>query len=61
MSDDATITRLPLDQKAWREGYIAGRFCSTGGANPYPIGSFEAQSWLMALAAGRTKPLRLVR
>ena len=57
---EAKITRLPFDEQAWKEGYIAGRFGASGDTNPYPVGSDKAQAWSFGRAEGVTKPLRLV-
>jgi hypothetical protein len=61
MLDDTTITRLPLDTKAWHQGYVAGRRGRTGDANPYPAGTAEAQAWQFGFSTGRLKPLRSVK
>ena len=56
--EQATIIRLPLDGKAWHEGYLAGRGNLTREANPYAIGTAEAQAWQLGLSIGRLKHLR---
>ena len=60
MAEDATIFRIPYDAKAWREGYLAGRHGAQSDANPYSVGTREAQAWLFGLADGRSKRLWIV-
>jgi len=55
MSDDATNIRVVLAENAWQEGYAAGRRNLTLDANPYPIGTAEAQAWQYGLIEGRAK------
>jgi ribosome modulation factor len=57
---DTTITRIPLDAKARREGYLAGRRGLSGEVNPYQPGTREALAWQIGLVDGRTKRLRIV-
>jgi hypothetical protein len=49
---DTRITRTPLDPRALREGFLAGRRGITGEANPYQVGTHEAL-WQKKAASGR--------
>ena len=60
MSNDATNIRVVLAEKAWQEGYAAGRRGLSAVANPYAAGTPERRAWLSGLCAGRAKPRRLV-
>ena len=57
---DTRITRIPLDPKALREGYLAGRRGITGEANPYQVGTHEALAWGIGWVTGQKKQLRVV-
>ena len=60
MSDDARITRIPLDPAIRREGYLAGRRGLTPEDNPYPVATREALAWGIGLIDGRRKRLEIV-
>ena len=60
MSDDATNIRVVLAEKAWQEGYAAGRRGVALDANPYHVGTAEAQAWQYGLIEGRAKSLKVV-
>ena len=55
---DTTISRMPLDSKAWHRGYVAGRRDLTTDSNPYFVGTAEAQAWQLGRSVGRMKLLR---
>ena len=55
MSDDATNIRVVLAEKAWQEGYAAGKQGLTLDANPYPVATVEAQAWQYGLIEGRAE------
>jgi hypothetical protein len=59
-SEDHTISRTPIDEKAYREGYTAGRRGKGLEVNPYPIASAEAQSWQLGQVTGQRTALRPV-
>jgi hypothetical protein len=61
MSDDTTITRIPLDAEAHRRGYLAGRRDNPDEVNPYQPGTREALAWSIGRTDGRTKRLRIIR
>ena len=60
MSDDTTITRIPLDAVIRREGYLAGRRGLTEKDNPYPDVTREALTWHLGMLDGRNKRLHVV-
>ena len=60
MSNDDTITRIPLDPKARYEGYLAGRRGQKPDDNPYQVGTREALAWSIGLMDGRVKRLEIV-
>jgi ribosome modulation factor len=60
MSDDATNIRVVLAEKAWQEGYAAGQRGLTLDANPYHVGTAEAQAWQYGLIEGRTQTVKVV-
>jgi len=60
MSDDATNIRVVLAEKAWQEGYAAGRQGVGLDGNPYHIGTAEAQAWQYGLIEGKAKRLKVV-
>ena len=60
MSDDTTITRIPLDPALRREGYLAGRRGLTPEDNPYPVATREALAWGIGLLDGRRKQLTII-
>src|SRR4051794_21154240 len=60
MSDD-TITRIPLDTDAHRQGYLAGRRGNADEVNPYQPGTREALAWAIGHVDGQTKRLRIIR
>lgn len=60
MSDDATNIRVVHAETAWQEGYAAGQRGLTLDANPYRVGTAEAQAWQYGLIEGRAKSLRVV-
>ena len=60
MSDDATNIRVVLAENAWQEGYDAGRRGLTLDANPYCVGTAEAQAWQYGLIEGRAKRPKVV-
>ena len=45
---------------AWQEGYDAGRHGLTLDANPYHVGTAEAQAWQYGVIEGRAKGLEVV-
>jgi hypothetical protein len=59
-NDDQTISRTPIDDKAYREGYVAGRRGKGLETNPYPVTSAEAQSWQLGQVTGQRTTLRPV-
>jgi hypothetical protein len=61
MSQDATITRIPLDAEAHRQGYLAGRRGNPDEGNPYQPGTREALAWIIGHVDGSTKRLRIIR
>ena len=60
MSDDATNIRVILAEKAWQEGYAAGRRGFELAANPYQVGTAEAQAWQYGLIEGRARRPKVV-
>jgi hypothetical protein len=60
MSDDTTITRIPLDSAIRREGYLAGRRGRLPDDNPYPVATREALAWGIGFVEGRRKRLTVV-
>ena len=60
MSED-TITHIPLDAEAHRQGYLAGRRSNPDEVNPYEPGTREALAWAIGHVDGRTKRLRIIR
>ena len=60
MSDDATNIRVVLAERAWQEGYAAGQRGLTLDANPYHVGTAEAQAWQYGLIEGRAKRPKVV-
>jgi hypothetical protein len=60
MSDD-TITRIPLDTDAYRQGYLAGRRGNAEEVNPYQPGTGERVAWAIGHVDGGSKRLRIIR
>ncbi len=58
---DGTITPIPLDVKAHRLGYLAGRRNNPDEINPYQPGTREAFAWITGRSDGQTKRLRIIR
>ena len=59
-NDDTTVTRVPLDAKAWHLGCVAGRRGLMQDCDPFPIPTAQALAWSLGWSAGRMKPVRAV-
>jgi hypothetical protein len=56
--------RTTRNQKAWRDGFNAGRRLVAPKhetRNPYPPGSDEAFTWISGFIEGKTKPPQAIK
>jgi hypothetical protein len=52
MTDSAKTKHAAEPSRAWQAGYQAARHGLVRGANPYPVGSADAQEWTAGYLKG---------